>query len=183
MKSCDLSHDQKQALLGVHAFTGNDYVSSFMRKGKKACWNLVKENQEFLTAFNETGSEVRASESLISSLERFVCWLYGEKRLTSVKEVRKKIFWRNYSQENRRTDLSLLPPCQSSLLLHIQRAKYVARIWRQASTPIMEIEDPKYHGWQEDLTEDWVAVPFPEDITELLVDITDNRGQSRSWSC
>ena len=47
LQSCDLSHGQKQALLSVHAFTGNDYVSSFMRKGKKACWNLVKENQEF----------------------------------------------------------------------------------------------------------------------------------------
>lgn len=144
-----------------------------MRKGKKACWNLVKENQEFLTAFSEIGSEVRASDSLVNSLERFVCCLYGEKRLTSVNEVQKKIFWRNYSRENRITDLSLLPPCQSSLLLHIQRASYVAIIWQQASTPMMEIEDPKYHGWQEDLTEDWVTVHFPEDITELLVDMTE----------
>ena len=49
----------------------------------------------------------------------------------------------------------------------------MARIWRQTSTPIMEIEDPKHHGWQEDLTEEWVTVPFPEDITELLVDMTE----------
>ena len=72
---------------------------SFMRKGKKVCWNLVKENPEFLTAFSEIGLEMRASESLLHSLERFVCRLYGEKRLTSVNEVRKKIFWKNYSRE------------------------------------------------------------------------------------
>ena len=173
LASCDLSYEQKQALLGLHAFSGNDYVSSFMRRGKRVCWNLVKENPEFLTAFGEVGLEMRASESLLSSLERFVCRLYTEKRLTSVNEVRKKIFWKNYSRENRITDLSLLPPCHSSLLLHINRANYVARIWQQASTPIMEIEDPKYHGWQEDLTEEWVTVPFPEDITELLVDMTE----------
>ena len=49
----------------------------------------------------------------------------------------------------------------------------MARLSRQASTPIMEIEDPKCHGWQEDLTEEWVTVPLPEDITELLVDMTE----------
>eukprot|EP00794_Sanderia_malayensis_P000672 gene671-biopygen976 len=179
LTSCDLSCNQKQALLGVHAFSGNDYVSSFMRKGKKVCWNLVKENEEFLTAFSELGSESTASESLLNCLERFVCRIYGEKRLSLVNEVRKKIFWKNYSGESRITDLSLLPPCQSSLLLHIKRANYVARIWRQASIPIMEIEDPSYHGWQEDLTENWVTVPFPEDITELLVDLPDEDLESR----
>ena len=68
------------------------------------CWNLVKENPEFLTAFGEIDLEVRASESLLSRLERFVCRLYEEKYLTSVNEVRKKIFWKNYSRENRITD-------------------------------------------------------------------------------
>ena len=134
-----------------------------MRRRKKICWNLVKENPEFLMAFSEIGLQMRAPESLVNSLERFVCWLYGEKHLTSVNKLRKKMFWKNYSQENRITDLSLLPPCQSSLLLHIQRANYVARIWRQDLTPVIEIENPKHHRWQEDLTEEWVTVPFPED--------------------
>ena len=40
---CDLSQAQKQALLGLHAFSGNDYISSFCRKGKKACWKMVKD--------------------------------------------------------------------------------------------------------------------------------------------
>eukprot|EP00112_Aurelia_sp_Birch-Aquarium-sp1_P025967 Seg893.4 transcript_id=Seg893.4/GoldUCD/mRNA.D3Y31 product="hypothetical protein" protein_id=Seg893.4/GoldUCD/D3Y31 len=34
LSACDLSNQQKQTLLGVHSFTGNDYVSSFLRKGK-----------------------------------------------------------------------------------------------------------------------------------------------------
>ena len=78
-----------------------------MRRGKMVCWNLVKENPEFLTAFGEIGLEMRASESLLSSLERFVCRLYEEKRLTSVNKVRKKIFWKNYLRENRITDFAV----------------------------------------------------------------------------
>ena len=42
----------ERAPLGVHAFSGNDYVSSFMRKGKKECWKLVKDDEEFLTVFS-----------------------------------------------------------------------------------------------------------------------------------
>ena len=33
---CSLSKDQKKALLGMHAFTRNDYVSSFLQKGNYA---------------------------------------------------------------------------------------------------------------------------------------------------
>ena len=31
---CDLTEQQKKSLAGMHAFTGNDYVSSFLCKGK-----------------------------------------------------------------------------------------------------------------------------------------------------
>ena len=31
----------KQALIGLHAFSGNDYVSSFFRKGKFAFWKAM----------------------------------------------------------------------------------------------------------------------------------------------
>ena len=30
------------ALLGLHDFTGNDYVSSFFRKGKEKCWKVMR---------------------------------------------------------------------------------------------------------------------------------------------
>ena len=103
------------------------------------------------------------------SLEKFVCSLYGEKHLSSVNRVRKIIFWRSYSRDNNVIDLSLLPPCQTSLERHIRRANYVARIWRQASHPMMNIHDPQFHRWNEDLSTDWISVPYPADISELLL--------------
>ena len=59
-------------------------------------------------------------------------------------------------------DLSLLPPCQTSLERHIRHANYVARIWRQASHPMMNIHDPQFHGWNEDSSTDWISVHYPE---------------------
>ena len=69
--------------------------------------------------------------------------------------------------------LSLLLPCQTSLESHIRRANYVARIWRQASHPIMNTQDPKFHGWNEDLNTDWISVPYSARISELLLTIDD----------
>ena len=78
LSSYSLSKDQKKALFGMHAFTGNDYVSSFLRKGKQVCWKLIKDSAEFLQIFGELGSQDSVSESTAAGLEKFVCSLYGE---------------------------------------------------------------------------------------------------------
>ena len=91
LTQCELSREQKQALLGLHAFTGNDYVSSSFRRGKTQCWKLIQENAEFLEIFSELGQANDVSENQIAGLEKFVCSLYGEKRLTSVDNTRRKI--------------------------------------------------------------------------------------------
>ena len=35
-----MSESKLKALIGFHAFTGNDYISSFFRKDKPACWKI-----------------------------------------------------------------------------------------------------------------------------------------------
>ena len=58
--SSQLSAEEKKALIGVHVFSGNDYVSSFFRKGKSAFWKLALKKQEFLQyAFSEISLETR----------------------------------------------------------------------------------------------------------------------------
>ena len=56
LSDVDMSQDLKQALIWFHSFTGNDYTSSFFRKGKVACWKVVETNHRFLHAFKELGS-------------------------------------------------------------------------------------------------------------------------------
>ena len=92
LSSCSLSKDQKKALLGMHVFTGNDYVSSFLRIGKQVCWKLIKDIAEFLQIFGEQGSQDSVSESTAAGLEKFVFSLYGEKHLSSVNRVKKSYF-------------------------------------------------------------------------------------------
>ena len=45
--SITMDNQLKRALVGFHAFTGNDYVSSFFKKGKQMCWKAMKKKTEF----------------------------------------------------------------------------------------------------------------------------------------
>ena len=45
MSSTGLPVLKCQALAGTHVFSGNDYISSFFRKGKKYFWKKVRSNQ------------------------------------------------------------------------------------------------------------------------------------------
>ena len=45
----------KQALVGFHAFTGNDYVSSFFAKGKTATWKKMVKDEKYIQEFREFG--------------------------------------------------------------------------------------------------------------------------------
>ena len=50
------SVQQQQALIGFHAFTDNDYVSSFLHKTKKLWQTLVRDDEEMLEFFVALGS-------------------------------------------------------------------------------------------------------------------------------
>ena len=46
MSASLLCQKQRKALATVHDLSGNDYVSSFFRKGKRVMWKLVFQNDE-----------------------------------------------------------------------------------------------------------------------------------------
>ncbi|KAG1656355.1 hypothetical protein GQR58_024005 [Nymphon striatum] len=90
LNSISMDDQLKRALIGFHAFTGNDYVSSFLKKGKQ------------------------------------------------------------------------MPPCSLSLVLHIKRANYVAKIWRSSLTSWLDAEEITESGWLADeLTKNLLRV-MPE---------------------
>ena len=45
----------RTALVALHAFTGFDQNSSFLKKGKKTCWNTMKKDEKYLHAFTDLG--------------------------------------------------------------------------------------------------------------------------------
>ena len=65
-----------------------------------------------------------------------------------------------------------LPPCQSSLRLHVSRANYQAAIWRRATEACPDIPSPHGHGWSvnsSNLEFAWLGSrPAAKEVLELL---------------
>ena len=163
--STGLSSEQKKAITGVHAFTGNDFNSSFLRKGKVRCWKVA---QKHLRTFAELGEDFTIAEKLEENIEKFVLDLYGSSSSENVNEARNKIFWDTLKKKKKVVDLSMLPPCQASLHLHTKRSNYIAKIWKQASVGEMTEEPAELHGWNSDFTLKWEAVAYPAYVYDLL---------------
>ena len=114
LKDFALNQANSSALLGLHAFTGNDFVSSFFRKGKLKCWKTLQKFSKFEDCFSQLGAEWDLSDSLFNELEKYVCNLYGygEK---NINKVRWLLFQKKHAKENKVIDLSALPPCGNTL--------------------------------------------------------------------
>ena len=78
ISKCDLSDLKKKALLGLHAITGCDQISSFFCMGKVTCWKILKKNRHLLQGFVKIGSEREPSDKPLQNMEEFVCRLYGK---------------------------------------------------------------------------------------------------------
>ena len=52
--SSSLSDIQCKAIVGFHAFSGNDYISSFLRKTKKM-WDKIKNDEDTLKFMSNLG--------------------------------------------------------------------------------------------------------------------------------
>ena len=79
LNSIDMDEEKKLALLGFHETTGNDYVSSFFRRGKEKSWKILEKFSRFMTMFASLGDTCDLSEEHLELLEEFVCHLYGGK--------------------------------------------------------------------------------------------------------
>ena len=105
LNSIDLDDNIRAALIGFHAFTGNDYVSLFFKRGKQGCFKVMKQCDEFINAFRLLGEKWELNAELIVALESFVCHLYGYKD-TDINKIRKKIFDQKFVKEEKVIDLS-----------------------------------------------------------------------------
>ena len=71
----------KESLIGFHAFTGNDYVSSFYRKGKGGCWSALEKIQDFCQPskiWDQPGNLQKKNSSYLKIT--YVCYTVVERR-------------------------------------------------------------------------------------------------------
>ena len=164
ISECPLTDLQSKALIGFHCTTGIDQNSSILRKGKAKCWKVA---QRHLNAFSQLGANFEMSSNLEEQMEKFVLDLYGHENANGVNEARSRIFWNHLKKKKKVVSLSLLPPCKSSLTLHIRRANYVAALWRQAANEIIAEESAEQHGWNADFSLKW-AKAYPDYVYDML---------------
>ena len=164
----EMSTERKRCLSGFHAFTGNDYISSFFRKAKAACWKVLEKNEKFVSTFTALGSDWNLEESVIEDLEEFVCLLYGRCQ-KEVNSVRTFLFETKYLNQNKTIDISLLPPCQASLRPRILRSNVVARIWKLSDEAQTQLPDLSQHGWTTNNAIKCIDKAFPDELNDLLL--------------
>ena len=88
----------------------------------------------------------------------------------SVNAVKTKLFEKKYAKKGKVSDMSLLPPYNSELILHIKRANYVAKVWKSSSTNRLDPGDISENGWLPDGSTYRVDDIFPHDVEETLCD-------------
>ena len=117
-----LGTDLCEALPLFHSFTGCDFTPAFFKKGKKRPFALLQNSAEFIEAFR-TFSLFKPESTDIAIFEKFVCAMYGCKKINTVNEARLAIFMRNskchhedanFKIHAKSFDASTLPPCQQN---------------------------------------------------------------------
>eukprot|EP00795_Rhopilema_esculentum_P000994 gene994-10770_t len=103
----------------------------------------------------------------INVLQKFVCFLYGQKH-SKVNDLRYKI----YCSKNGKVKSEQLPPCYSPFKQHILRCNYQARIWRLAFESNPTYSEIHNHGWYYEnqvIKIRWMSCqPAPQEVLSLL---------------
>lgn len=156
--ACSLGTELSVALPAYHAFSGCDYTSAFVRRGKVKPFKILQNRPESIEIFTRLGASRHIDDTTLKGLEQFVCSMYGHATYQDVDKLRHQIFQSRYdvstntSALNIKTgvDMSMLPPCKSSLQLHCQRSNYVAYVWKNSHVSHPDIPAPIGFGWELD---------------------------------
>ena len=71
-------------------------------------------------------------------------------------------------REHEIIDLSAVPPCRQVLSYHIQRSNYIAYLWRQSDTAIIDQSFIENHGWMQNGDIYWMDAAYPHVFEEML---------------
>ncbi|KAG1693959.1 Ral GTPase-activating protein subunit alpha-1 [Nymphon striatum] len=169
LSTIDMPDTFKSALVGFHAFSGNDYISSIFRKSKRICWKKIEKSKKFTEMFAQLGNQWRIDVALQGLIEEYVCSLFMKGK-RDINEVRYEMFKNIYEKKSRIQDLSLLPPCRDTLNLRSKRCNYVAKVWKSSLQATIEFDVITANGWSEKGKVIWMNEAFPPDVTEILMD-------------
>lgn len=162
-----LGNGCSRAIPALHAFTGNDYTSAFYGVGKAKAFKILRDSEEFINTFSKLGKSFTLDSSLFSSLELFVCTLYGEK-CSNINEAR----YKKFCSTKKCPEPQKLPPTRDALLCHSKRVSYVTAVIKRALEREPSIPNPDGYGWKlknGQLIIDWMLLPIaPPDVVNMI---------------
>ena len=133
---------------------------------------MMIKNDLFIEVITQLGNDMELSQQIKLVLERYVCRLYGSKKDT-VKAVRFDMFERK-QKKRVMIDLLNLPPSQSALYLLMEKANYVARLWKLAGVPMLNPPSPIGSGWDEDGDIQWIENMLPDEVSSIFLKTDDS---------
>ena len=143
-----LGHRRDSAILCFHAQTGSDMSGRFAGITNEWCFNVFKAcGDDILNALESLGHRYLSQEGT-DQFDRYVCQLYTSKVYTKVNDFRWFLCFNRAAEE----DLKRSPPTTGSLTMHIQRAHYVAMIWRKGGESHPGLPSPVHCDWEFDTT-------------------------------
>ena len=179
----EVGEDICGVLPALHAYSECDTTSAFVRKGKLAPLKTLLKHKDFIDVFLELGSSDDLKDTTFVKLEEFTCLLY-KKRLASdddIHKLRYNQFMKKFSPKQGMllscydgVDLSLLPPCRSSLKMHIRKENYQCLILCKAEQATPDIPPPDGHGWYQEngkLGYQWTDGDLmPKELVDVLIE-------------
>ena len=88
------------ALPAFHALFGCYYTAAFSRKGKVRPFKYLENSEEAQCAFSNLGKDLPSIKQEVSVIEKFICALYGERKLDSVNNARFQIFCNKFKNKD-----------------------------------------------------------------------------------
>ena len=164
-----------------HSFSQN-HCKCFVRCGKVTPYKTLLSFPQSKSTFESLASNTDVSQATLDELEHFVCCMYGKSNYSDVNKLRYDMFRQKFKTTKGQTlsstdgvDLSLLPPCKSSLHMHILRCNYQAYIWNMSNVAFPNIPSPENKGWRIDeggkLRIDWTKGDIvPQELIDIIPD-------------
>ena len=140
-----LTEEVCTSLIGLHAWTGCDTISSLSGQGKVKALKIIRQNSKYRDTFITLGSLWEMSSDDFRTIEEFTCQLYSRNtKVWEVNELRYQMFLCKKGD----VESEQLPPCQDSLRQHTIRANYQAAIWIRSLENCTTVLSPtNSHGW------------------------------------
>ena len=144
------------ALPAFHAFTGCDYTSTFIRKGKVRPYELMSKMPAVQNAFAQIARE-ETTKATTTTLQNFTASIYGAKDGTNLNKHRYQKFEKGYGPKMKGKnplaklkgiEASAIPPCESECNMHIRRVAFVAKMWAKADQLEIRQDPEERNGWQ-----------------------------------